>query len=179
MRHYFRKAARFAGVLKTQLGWPLGQPNQEIELKPRIRFEPMALVSVLRATREQEPSDDRLYDAELFFFADPLLKYCLFILPNLGSVQFSMDPDEPIQACPMLEYSFNCCEIHIGQSAYSSEPENAIRFYEHRNDRGGLRLTLTPLVDGRWYTWVNTWHDLGLSHATALPWRNVRNVAHE
>ncbi len=43
----------------------------------------------------------------------------------------------------MLEYGFTCSEIEIGASAYSCE-DKAIRFYEHRDSLGGLRLTFTP-----------------------------------
>jgi hypothetical protein len=142
-----------------------------MQMEPKIQFSSSALTSVLSAVHEREESDDPLYDVETFRFSDPLLKYHLTILPNLGSVQIAMDPDEPIQPCPMLEYSLNCCEIVIEQRASSLEPENAVRFYEHKNDRGGLRLTLTPRWDRRWYTWVNTWHDPGDAPANALPWK--------
>lgn len=143
-------------------------------MEPKILFNSEALTSVLNAVHERVASDDPLYDVETFRFADPLLKYHLAILPNLGSVQISMDPDEPVQPCPMLEYSFNCCAIAIGPSAYSLELEDAVRFYEHKKYRGGLRLTLTPRWDGRWYTWANTWHDPEESPATALPWKHPR-----
>ncbi len=58
----------------------------------------------------------------------------------------------------MLEYSFTCSEIEIGASAYSCE-DKAIRFYEHRDSRGGLRLTFTPRADGNWYMWANVGGD--------------------
>lgn len=125
----------------------------------KIEFNRQALASVLKASHETEISNDPLYVADVFRFHDPLLRFVLRIHPNIGSAQIAMDPDEPIQPCPMLEYSFNCCEIEIGQSAYSLEYEAAVRFYEHRQSRGGLRLTLTPRHDGRWYIWANAWHD--------------------
>ena len=58
----------------------------------------------------------------------------------------------------MLEYGFTCTAIEIGPSAYG-ENELAIRFYEHRDTRGGLRMTFTPRSDGNWYIWANVGGD--------------------
>jgi hypothetical protein len=128
-------------------------------METKIQWNLENLISVLKAEHESELSEDKLYIAEVFRFHDPIMRYELRVMPNDGSVQIALDPDAPIQALPFLEYGFNCCEIEIGQSAYSLECDAVVRFYEHRESRGGLRLTLTLRYDGRWYTWANTWHD--------------------
>ena len=65
------------------------------------------------------------------------------------------DPEEPIQGCPLLEFGFRCTEIEVGMNAYAKDAGDAVRFWEHRRFHEGIRLTLTPRGDNRWYIWVN------------------------
>ena len=65
------------------------------------------------------------------------------------------DPEEPIQGCPLLEYGFRCTEIEVGVNAYSKDAGDAVRFWEHRRFREGIRLTMTHRGDNRWYIWAN------------------------
>lgn len=92
---------------------------------------------------------------QIFRFRDSILRYELWVHRSQGSVFLAADPSEPIQGCPLLEYGFGCCEIEIGMNAYSDSAGNAIRFWQHRRSHGGLRLTITPRGDDRWYLWGN------------------------
>jgi len=96
---------------------------------------------------EQPPFYHRL------IFSDKRLKYVLNLVPETHGVFLAADPEEPEQGCPMLEYGFTCTDIEIGPSAYR-DGDTAIRFYEHRDTFGGLRLTLTPRYDKTWYIWA-------------------------
>ena len=65
------------------------------------------------------------------------------------------DSEAPIQGCPTLEYSFQCSQIIVGDSAYD-DTEIAIRFYEDGDSIGELRLTMTHVASGYWYLWANS-----------------------
>ena len=112
-----------------------------------------ATTSALDAKLEFFSGREPQFDTERFRFEDTRLKYELQLLPNNGTAQLAADPVEPIQGCPMLEFSFGCSDIAIGPSAYGDQI--AIRFYEGELTPSGLRLTLTALPDGNWYVWAN------------------------
>ncbi|MFK7768739.1 MAG: hypothetical protein AB8B55_16075 [Mariniblastus sp.] len=113
---------------------------------------------------ELEPASSE-YPSHIFRFRDSLLRYEMHVNPQGNSVAFAADPEEPMQACPLLEFSFRCDEIEVGMNAYSKvygdKLGNAVRFWEqsnlnHREDpENGLRLTMSPRGDGRWYLWAN------------------------
>ena len=109
-----------------------------------------ALCRVLSAHHEVG-TEDEAYN--FLRFADPLLKYELTIGLKHNSVQLAVDPDKPIQGCPLLEYCFKCIEIEIGDSSYGPGP--VVRFYEHRESQYGTRLTMIQHPDNRWYLWAN------------------------
>lgn len=137
-----------------------------------MKWDLSQLVQILNADHEVSGDKGDRYCAHVFRFVDSRLKYELHVLPNNFSAQLAFDPDKPIQGCPMLEYGFNCTEIEIGPSVYGDV--NAVRFYEHRESRGGLRLSLTPRGDGTWYTWANSWQDppdrgKSINDAVAMP----------
>ena len=112
-----------------------------------------AMASALDATLDIIAADASQFDVERFRFADSRLEYELRLLPINGTAQLAADPVEPIQGCPMLEFSFGCSEVVIGRSAYGDQI--AIRFYDDGHTPNGLRLTLTALPDGNWYVWAN------------------------
>lgn len=95
--------------------------------------------------------------SHIFRFCDSLLHYELNVYHLNDSVMLAADPKTPIQGCPQLEFGFRCTEIEIGVNAYSDDAGDAVRFWEHRNDHEGIRLTLTPRGDDRWYIWANAW----------------------
>lgn len=116
------------------------------------------IAEVLNATEELYEGVDQPPVCHRLFFSDARLKYVLNLMPETHGVFLAADPDEPEQGCPMLEYGFTCTDIEIGPSAYR-EDEVALRFYEHRDTFGGLRLTFTPRHDKNWYIWANVGGD--------------------
>ncbi len=123
-----------------------------------MKFDLDAIIAFFSAKHEKQQADDPRFSLHQLTFADARLRYNLCIMPGYGTIGLAADPEEPIQPCPMLEYGFTCSEIEIGASAYSCE-DKAIRFYEHRDSLGGLRLTFTPRADGNWYMWANVGGD--------------------
>ena len=117
-----------------------------------------AIVAFFDAAIETRDAGNRAFMSHHLTFADARLRYSLDIMPVHGTVGLAADPEEPIQGCPMLEYGFTCTEIEIGPSAYS-EGDKALRFYEHRDTFGGLRLTFTSRGDGNWYIWASVGGD--------------------
>lgn len=115
-----------------------------------MKYDLAQLGSVLAASPEREQTHPGIVWVR---FADPLLKYELAIDEQHHAITLAADPEKPIQACPLLEYSFLCSEIEIGESGYGDGP--AVRFYEHRDSRHGVRLTMIKRDDGRWYLWAN------------------------
>ncbi len=111
-----------------------------------------SLATALNATTEFL----REFDTEIFRFNDSRLRYEMHLQPNSGTALLAVDPTEPIQGCPMLEFSFRCTDILIGASAYCTEGnEIAIRFYDGDVCQAGQRLTMTWVPDGYWYIWAN------------------------
>lgn len=111
-----------------------------------------SLESALDATIELLPE----YDTEIFRFHDSRVRYEIHLQPRTATAFIAMDPTEPIQACPMLEFSFRCSDIVIGKSAYSADGNDvAIRFYDGDVSDAGLRLTMTWIPEGYWYILAN------------------------
>ena len=116
-----------------------------------MNYLPQALTTALHATPDLSADDN-----SVFQFADTRLRYELHIQPLNDTALLAIDPETPIQACPMLEYSFRCTDIVIGKSAYSVESDDvAIRFYEGSATQEGLRLAMTWIPTGYWYIWAN------------------------
>ncbi len=111
------------------------------------------LESALCATAEWSTNFDSSYDVIRLSFTGGPLHYVLELLPNIGTAQLSADISPNLSSCPLIEYSFRFTHFEIGDSAYG--PELAIRFYDGKTSMGDLRLTLTHLPGGRWYTWAN------------------------
>lgn len=128
-----------------------------------MKFGLDAIIAFFDARHELLEADDPRFSSHQLCFADARLRYSLCIMPGYGTIGLDADLDEPIQGCPMLEYGFTCSEIQIGASAYSNY-DKAIRFYEHRDTRGGLRLTITPRGDGNWYMWACVGSDADDDH---------------
>jgi hypothetical protein len=116
------------------------------------------IADILDATEEPYANVEQPPYYHRLLFSDARLKYVLNLMPETSCVFLAADPDEPEQGCPMLEYGFTCTDIEIGPSAYGDN-ELAIRFYEHRDTFGGLRLTFTPRHDRNWYIWANVGGD--------------------
>ena len=115
-----------------------------------------SLATVLGAQIELMPDNGSRYDLEILRFNDNRLRYELHLLPNNDTAQLAIDPSEPIQPCPMLEFSFCCTDIVIGKSAYDIDAnEIAVRFYEGEVSPAGQRLTMTWLPEGYWHIWAN------------------------
>lgn len=123
-----------------------------------MKFNLDAIIAFFNAQHELCKADDPRFSSHQLRFADARLRYSLCIMPGYGTIGLAADPDEPIQGCPMFEYGFTCSEIQIGASAFSHD-DKALRFYEHRDTSGGLRLTFTPRRDGNWYMWANVGGD--------------------
>lgn len=123
-----------------------------------MKYDLDAIIAFFDAKLETHEDGDPRFAAHQLTFSDARLRYSLGIMPIYGTVGLAADPDEPIQGCPILEYGFTCSEIEIGPSAYS-DGDLALRFYEHRDTFGGLRLTFTPRGDGNWYMWANVGGD--------------------
>lgn len=123
-----------------------------------MKYDLVAIIAFFGAHHEFHEADDPRFSLHQLTFSDARLRYSLGIMPGYGTIGLAADPDDPSQACPMLEYGFTCSEIAIGPNAYS-DGENAIRFFEHRDTFGGLRLTFTPRGDGNWYMWANVGGD--------------------
>ena len=110
------------------------------------------LTNALKATTELA----RDSASEIFRFSDNRLRYEMWLQPNSDTAFLAIDSEEPVQACPMIEYSFRCTDIEVGISAYSSEgDEVAVRFYDNEISQAGLRLKMTWISDGYWYIWAN------------------------
>ena len=112
------------------------------------------IADVLYAIEEPHEGDAEPLDYHRLLFSDARLKYVLHLMPETNAVFLAADHEKPEQGCPMLEYGFSCTEVVVGPSAYRAN-ETAIRFYEHRDTTGGLRMTLTPRPDKSWYIWAN------------------------
>ncbi|MCO8120131.1 hypothetical protein NHH03_00155 [Stieleria sp. TO1_6] len=123
-----------------------------------MRWNIERIADILRATEEPYADVEQPPVCHRLYFRDARLKYVLNLMPDTLCVFLAADPDDPEQGCPMLEYGFTCTDIEIGPSAYG-ENETAIRFYEHRDTFGGLRLTFTPRQDKNWYIWANVGGD--------------------
>ena len=118
--------------------------------------DPETLATALGAYLERQVDSSSDYNREIFRFNDNRLKYELHLLPNLGCAQLAIDPEQPIQGCPMLEFSFKCSNIEIGASSYCTDgKEIAIRFYDGEITASGMRLTITWIPVGYWYIWAN------------------------
>jgi len=90
-----------------------------------MKYNRKSLAIALNATTEFQLD----FDNEIFRFSDSRLRYEIYLQPNSDTAFLAIDPTEPIQGCPMLEYSFRCTEILVGTSHYCSEGnEVAIRF---------------------------------------------------
>ena len=113
-----------------------------------------ALATSLGANLELENGSDPDHNREIYRFSDNRLKYELWITPSQETAILAIDPTEPIQGCPMLEFSFKCSDVEIGTSAYS-ENEVAIRFYDGGISNSMMRLTMTWIPSGYWYIWAN------------------------
>lgn len=124
-----------------------------------MNFDLISLCENLNAEHEVLTHPDCEETSLIFRFRDSLLRYELQVHGWNDSVMLTADPEEPIQACPLLEYGFVCTEIEIGENAYHPKAGHAIRFWEHRQNHHGLRLTLTPRGDNRWYIWSNAWEN--------------------
>ena len=117
-----------------------------------MNHDQKSLATALNATAELQPE----YDTEIFRFSDSRLRYEMHLQPNSGTALLAIDPTEPIQGCPMLEFSFRCSDILIGTSDYSTMgDEIAIRFYDGSVSQAGQRLTMTWIPAGYWYIWAN------------------------
>ena len=117
-----------------------------------MNHDPESLATALNATTELQPE----FDTQIFRFSDSRLRYEMHLQPNSGTALLAVDPTKPIQACPMLEFSFRCTDILIGTSAYSEmDNEIAIHFYDGSVSQAGQRLTMTWISDGYWYIWAN------------------------
>lgn len=123
-----------------------------------MRYDIERIANILNATVEQLVDARMSQPDHRLVFADARLKYVLHLMADTSCVFLAADPEDPEQACPMFEYGFTCTDIEIGPSAYG-EDELAIRFIEHRDTRGGLRLTFTPRHDKNWYMWANVGGD--------------------
>ena len=116
------------------------------------------IAGILNATEEPHANVEQPPLYHRLLFSDARLRYVLNLMPETHCVFLAADPDEPEQGCPMLEYGFTCTDIEIAPSAYG-ENELALRFYEHRDTFGGLRLTFTLRDDKNWYIWANVGGD--------------------
>lgn len=113
----------------------------------------VALNAKIEYLAESIPGDE----TEILRFRDSRLRYELHLQPKSDTEMLAIDPSEPIQACPMLEYSFCCTNIEIGPSAYSVDGnELAIRFYDGGISESTHRLTMTWVSDSYWYIWANS-----------------------
>lgn len=129
----------------------------------RINQSPEAIAKALSASLEFRPENDAI----VFSFNDCRLRYELHI-HNDGTALLACDPKEPIQACPMLEYSFRYTDIVIGKSAYCMNGQQvAIEFYDGDVSQHGIRLIMSWILDGYWYLWAN---------ANSMPYMAERTV---
>ncbi len=121
-----------------------------------MNLDSEALSTALKANIEYPPETEQAYDSIIFRFGDTRLRYEMHIHPNTGTAFLAMDPKEPMQACPMLEFSFCCTDVLIEKSSYDGDGVDiAIRFYEGEVSPAGQRLTITWIPDGYWYIWAN------------------------
>lgn len=120
-----------------------------------MKHNPKTVASALGAFMESIPDANEKYNREEFRFNDDRLKYQLNLLPNNNAAFLAADPDEPVQGCPMFEFSFRCTDIVVGRSAYDDGNEVAVRFYENEISIENIRLTMTWRNKGYWYVWAN------------------------
>lgn len=99
--------------------------------------------------------------SHLFLFDGTRTKYALCIYDTNNFAMLSADPIEPIQPCPLLEFTFPCDFAVVGESAYGGDHGLAVRFYKDCVDHCKLRLVLTPVGNGDWYIWANSDSQLG------------------
>lgn len=121
-----------------------------------MNHDPKSLAVALNANIEYPPDGDHVYDRIIYRFEDSRLRYQLHLQPTTGSAILAFDPTEPMQGCPMLEFSFFFTEVLIGTSAYDVHgKEVAIGFYQDKVTQAGHRLTLTWIPEGYWYVWAD------------------------
>lgn len=121
-----------------------------------MNHDPESLAAALNANIELPSDAEPKYDCIIYRFEDSRLRYEMHVQPKTGATILAMDPAEPMQGCPMLEFGFRCTDIEIGKSAYDVDgKEIAIRFYEGDVSPNGQRLTMTWIPDGYWYIWAN------------------------
>lgn len=120
-----------------------------------MKFDVHLLCEVLNASHERLRHETHPVESHLFHFRDSLLEYQLLVRPVDQSVLLVADPEEPLQGCPLLEYGFACSEIETAPNLYDNHEGQAVRFWQHRDSREGIRLTLTPRGKDRWYIWAN------------------------
>jgi hypothetical protein len=115
------------------------------------------LSEALRAEYERWGPDADGGDEHIFRFRDAIMRYELLIRCPAGATTLAMDPEKPIQGCPLLEFTFSCASIEIGENVYDPAAGPAVRFWGNDRQKRDIRLTLTPRSDNRWYIWANTW----------------------
>ena len=71
-----------------------------------MKHDRESLTNALNATTETLSE----FDTEIFRFSDSRLRYEIHLQSNSGTALLAADPAEPIQGCPMLEFSFRCTE---------------------------------------------------------------------
>lgn len=114
-----------------------------------------SLCEVLNAEYERMEFPESKDLVHAFRFHDSVMRYELHLYYPTGTVLLAIDPEKPIQPCPLLEYTFRGVEIEIGENAYDPTAGPAIRFWEGDRQHDNLRLTLMPLANNRWYLWAN------------------------
>jgi hypothetical protein len=121
-----------------------------------MNHEPKSLAAALDASIEFPSDGQHAYDSFIYRFNDSRLRYEMHLHPTTGSAFLSLDPDEPMQGCPMLEFSFRFTHVLIGRSHHDVHgKEIAIRFYEGEVSDSGQRLTLSWVPEGYWYIWAD------------------------
>ena len=111
-----------------------------------MNYDPVAITSALSASREYMPSADAQFDVDVFRFHDKRLRYQLHLLPNNQTGQLAADPVDPIQGCPMLEFSFCCSDVVIGKSAYAQDENEARPQTEEPHANTGPSLAHNNMV---------------------------------
>lgn len=125
-----------------------------------MNHDPESLATALNASIEFPSDREPVYDRIIYRFEDSRLRYEMHIQPNTGAAFLAIDAEEPMQGCPMLEYTFRCTDILIGSSAYDvNGNEVAVRFYDGEISPNGQQLTLTWIPDGYWYIWADAFRD--------------------
>ena len=102
-----------------------------------MNHRPEALGDALNASIEFPMKTAPAYDCIIYRFEDSRLRYEMHVNPTTGATIFAMDPMEPMQGCPMLEFSFRFPEILIGKSTCDGNGnEIAVHFIENENTLG-------------------------------------------